>query len=79
MVQVVPLIEMLLHTHQGSTFQSFESHHPIGLLVLMKWLDLLHEGEMALQKEIPEIDPRYGFPLKDEESHHRTRDMSFHG
>jgi hypothetical protein len=49
---------MVLHSHQGSTFQSSQSHHPIELPVLMKWLDILHEGEMALQKEIPEIDPR---------------------
>jgi hypothetical protein len=55
MVQVSP---MVLHSHQGSSFQSSQSHHPIELHVMMKWLDLLHEGEMTLQKEIPEIDPR---------------------
>jgi hypothetical protein len=58
MVQVTPLIEMVLHSHQGSSFQSSQSLYPIELPVLMKWLDLLHEGELARQKEILEIDPR---------------------
>jgi hypothetical protein len=58
MVQVAPLIEIVLHSHHGSTFQSSQSHSPIELLVLIKWLDILHEGDMALQKDITKIDPR---------------------
>jgi hypothetical protein len=58
MVQFSPLIEMVLHSHQGSTFQSSQSHRLIELVVLMKWMDFVHEGEMAPQKDIPEIDPR---------------------
>jgi hypothetical protein len=58
MVQVARLIEMVLNSHQDSAFQSSQSHHPNELQVPMKWLELLNEGEMVLQKEIPKIDPR---------------------
>jgi hypothetical protein len=58
MVKISPLINMVLHSHQGSSIQSSQSHHPIELSILMKWLDILHEGEMALQKEPSEIDPK---------------------
>jgi hypothetical protein len=47
---------MVMNSHQGSTFQSPQSQHPNELQVLMKWLELLHEGEMVLQNEIPKID-----------------------
>jgi hypothetical protein len=57
-VKVSQLIGMVLNSHQGSTLQSFQSHHPNELQVLIKWLELLHQGEMVLQKEIIKIDPR---------------------
>jgi hypothetical protein len=56
MIQVAQLIEMVLNSHQGSTFQSSQSHHPNEFQVSMKWLELLHERDMVLQNEIPEID-----------------------
>ena len=63
MVQVDQL--EMLHSLQGSIFQSSQYHHP----VQVKWWELLlyeflHEGVLVLQKEIPKIDPdlRSGFP-----------------
>ena len=41
MVQVAMVIEMVLH--QGSSFQSFWSHHPIHILYMMKWLEVHEE------------------------------------
>jgi hypothetical protein len=70
---------MAVHFHQSSMFQFSQSHHPIELPILMKCLDLLHEGEMELQKEIPRIDPSYGSPLQDVESRHQTHDIILHG
>jgi hypothetical protein len=58
MVQVAQLIEMVLNSHQASSFQSSQSHHPNELQVLMKWRELLFMGRMVLQKVIPKIDQR---------------------
>jgi len=51
MVQVAQLIEMVLNSHQDLAFGSSQSHHPNELQVLIKWLKLLHEGKMVLQKK----------------------------
>jgi hypothetical protein len=53
MVQVSLLIEMLLNSHQDSNFQSSQPHHPNELQVMIKWMELLHVGEMVVKNEIP--------------------------
>jgi hypothetical protein len=54
---------MAMHFYQGLAFQSSQSHHPNKHPILMKWMELLHEGEMIIQKEIPYIDAIWGSPL----------------
>jgi hypothetical protein len=48
MVHVSQFIEMVLSSHHESFFQSSRSHHPNQSHVMMKWLELLHVGEMVL-------------------------------
>ena len=48
----------MLHSIQDLVFQSSQLHHPIEPHALVKWHELIHEGDMVLQKDIPNIDPR---------------------
>jgi hypothetical protein len=58
MVQVSQFTEMVLNYHQSSIFQSSQSYDPSEIKVMIKWLEIFHEGEMVLQNMILEIDPK---------------------
>lgn len=76
---ILEFYEMVLHYLTNLAFQFLQSHHPTKPAFLMKWQELVHEGEMVLQKEIPEFDPRQGSTLQDVEYHCHIRNIFFDG